>query len=174
MAKPTERAMKRKPHAVILLETLTSDVPEVPEDGRDFEWFNSLEATSEFFDQVTEFHTKDAEEHGDLSYMTIEVTDTATMTLGRVEVAPDNEETKKWVESVKDDVTQVFVEIKPKKTSKPDVKVRPKKRNAAAKAVAKNESAPIKQEDKQARLKKRLEEKKAMGLAIPKVEPATV
>ena len=167
MAKPTERAIKRKPQAVILLETLTESVPEVPEDGRDFEWFTSTDAAGEFFDQFTRFIESDTSEHGDVAYLAAEVTDTSSMTLGRVKVAPENDETAKWAESIKADVTSVF--IQPATKEKPKAKVRPKARNAAAAEAKKTKTPPAKPAaDKQARLKKRLAEKKEMGLVVRK------
>lgn len=159
MAKPTERAVKRKPMAVIMLTTKRSSVPEVPNEGREFEWFETVEGMNQFYDQVREFDVKDCKDHDDMAYMCIEITDTADMKIGRIAVAPETDATKKWLAEVKKDVTKALTPVTPTKkaAATPSKKVKPRQKTAAAKAVGKD-PAP---EAKAARLKDRLAAKKS-------------
>lgn len=156
MAKPTERALKRKPMAVILLTTRREDVPNVPDGagGREFEWFASKEGMHAYFDQNNEYHQQDTKDHDDMAYMCIEITDTASdpMTLGRVEAHPETDETKAWLKSIKDDPTKAFQPVKEAKEEATSSKVvRPRRKSSAAAAVQKDDS-----KTKAARLKERL------------------
>lgn len=156
MAKPTERALKRKPKAVILLTTLRKDVPNVPDGqgGREFEWFDTDTGMREHFDKNVEYHTADAKEHDDMAYLAVEITDTKDMSLGRVDVQPATDETTAWLESIKDDITTAFVPVKEATSAESDGSkkvVRPRRKSAAAAAVVKDDS-----KTKAARLKERL------------------
>lgn len=155
MAKPTERALKRKPMAVILLTTLRKDVPNVPDGagGREFEWFETREGVKTYFDQNVEYHKSDTKDHDDMAYMAIEILDTATMKLGRVDVRPQTDETKAWMAEIKADITKAFQPVKEVTETKDSGQkvVRPRRKSAAAGAVQKDAS-----KTKAARLKERL------------------
>lgn len=176
MAKPTERAIKRKPCAVIILEALANAKGKPEEGGREFEWFNTPEAAAEHFDKFAAFAKEDTTSYDDVAYLVAEITDTQSdpMALGRVEAFPENDSTKKWVEEVRKDITSTFVtEKKDDDTKKPNVKVRPKKRAGAAAAAkvkkADEAPAPIQQQvDKKERLKARLANKGDAGFVVKK------
>lgn len=160
MARPTERALKRKPMAVILLTTLRKDVPNIPPAGREFEWFTTEDGMRTFFDQNVAFHKEDTDSHDDMAYMSLEVTDTSTMTLGRVDVKPETKEMEDWRAAVEADITLAFTPVKaPEETTEGDEKkkVRPRRKSSAAAAMKKQDDAP---DTKAAALKKRLEAKK--------------
>lgn len=158
MAKPTERAIKRKPMAVIMLTTLRKDVPEVPPAGKDFEWFDTEQGRKQFFTQVHDFNVQDAKDHDDMAYLTVEITDTATMKVGRIEVAPSTEATDEWLKAVKADITKALTPIKePSSEGSSEKKVvRPRRKSTAAQAVHKDDEPNA----KAARLKERLAAKK--------------
>jgi hypothetical protein len=170
MAKPTERALKRKPMAVIMLTTQRGDVPEVPPEGREFEWFENEESRKKYFDQVRAFDKQDAKDHDDMAYMTIEIVDTTTMKTGRIEGSPsDNSKVKAWVKQIKDDVTLAFTPVtkaSPKSTA--TKKVRARKKSSAAKKVSEVRSSTP--EQKAARLKERLADKKVSAASETKQE----
>lgn len=177
MAKPTERALKRKPMAVILLTTLRGDVPSVPPAGREFEWFTTEENLHNFFDQNVTFHTEDVAAHDDMAYLAVEVVDTSQMTLGRIDVQPPTEETEKWMKAVQADITLAFTPVTTAttKTDSAPKKVRARQKSTAANAVEKKPQGDS-PEAKATRLKQRLAAKKEepkkseTGDAAPKAE----
>lgn len=117
MPKPTEKAIKRKPMAVVMLTTERSSLTDdglnvvVPAQGYDFEWFETEKGREKFFDQVTDFNVEDAKAHDDFAYITAVVTDTATMTLGRVEAAPSNPKMTKWKNAIKKDPSLLIAPV---------------------------------------------------------------
>lgn len=164
MAKPTERALKRKPRAVILLTTKRGDVPNVPPAGREFEWFLGEDAMRAYFDQNVEFHKADAAEFDDMAYLAVEITDTGAspMKMGRIDAQPVTDATEAWTKSVEEDITRAFTPVKviDKSDTEQPKKVRPRQKSTAAAAVKR----PVDKEDapaaKAARLKQRLAAKK--------------
>lgn len=141
MAKPTERALKRKPSAVILLSWEKGKVADMAGD-RDFEWFENDENRTQYVDSMIAWNVNDVQDHGDLYHMVVEITDTKSspMTLGRVVVTPEtNKAMKDWAKKVQDDVSIVFEEIdKVRSSGGEKVQVKAKKASPAArKAVAK-------------------------------------
>lgn len=158
MARPTERAIKRKPMAVIFLTTKRQDVPEVPPAGREFEWFDTAPNRKAFFKQVHEFNVEDTKEHDDMAYLTIEIVDTESMKIGRAEVAPVTDETQQWLKDIESDITKAYVPAKAPDSKDGEKKVvRARKKSSAAAAVKKDEGAD---KGKAARLKERLAAKK--------------
>lgn len=156
MAKPTERAIKRKPMAVIMLTTLRSDVPSVPNNGKDYEWFVTEENMRSYFDQVQEFNASDVKAHEDMAYLTVEITNTTEMKTGRAEVAPATKETEAWLKDVLADITKVYVQetAKTKEGDGQPKVVRARSKSTAAAAVKKADP-----DAKAQRLKERLAEK---------------
>ena len=73
---------------MIMLTTHREQVPGVPDEGWHFEWFISEEGRSNYFDKVSAWNLEDAEKHDDVAYLTVEITDTDGMMLGRASVAP--------------------------------------------------------------------------------------
>lgn len=139
MPKPTERAIKRKPMAVVMLTTERAKVKddgtvEVPPEGYDFEWFETEANRDTFFDQVNDFNQSDAKEHDDFAYLTAVVTDTADMVLGRVEVAPHKPEMTKWKNAVKKDPSLLLAPVV-KKDDEPKKTVKPRRASGAAKST---------------------------------------
>lgn len=142
MAVPTERALKRKPQAVVMLKTEKGSVPAVMRDDYDFDWFVTDENRAKFFDQWTAFTDADAVESAPphLAYLTAEVTDTDKMTLGRVVVSPVNAATKKWKASIEADPSLLTVE--PEKKAEREKVVKAPKGARAVKAKADKADAP--------------------------------
>lgn len=183
MAKPTERALRRKPKAVILLTTLRADVPKVPDGngGREFEWFTTQDGMENFFNQNIAFHQEDCKEHDDMAYLAVEIEDTASapMTLGRIDVQPeDDAKCVAWMESIKEDVTRAFFQPPQETTEETKTAakvVRPRRKSTAASVVKKK--AP-EADSKAAALKARLDAKKttpsttAKKAVAKKVSPA--
>lgn len=163
MAKPTERSLKRKPMAVILLTCERGKVPEVPPEGREFEWFTSEDGRKTYFDKNAAWHKEDTEKHDDMAYLAVEITDTATMKVGRIDAQPaDNDEVKAWAAAVKKDITLAFTPVKPTESKSEEAAkkvVRPRRKSTAAAAVKKDEDSKA----KAARVKKRLADKKAVS-----------
>lgn len=162
MARPHERALKRKPMAVILLTTRREDVPNVPagQGGHEFEWFQSKDGMHAYFDQNVEFHEQDTKDHDDMAYLAVEITDTKAepMTVGRISVSPETDETKAWMKSIKDDITKAFQPVKEETKGEAEATpkvVRPRRKSSAAAAVKPDDS-----KEKAAALKKRLDAKK--------------
>lgn len=136
MPKPTERTIKRKPMAVVMLTVERSKVKDdgtadVPEQGYDFEWFDTEANREKFFDQMNDFNQSDAKDHDDFAYITAVITDTANMTLGRVEVAPKSPEMTKWKNAVKKDPTLLLAPAA-QKTTPAKKAVKPRGKTAAA------------------------------------------
>jgi hypothetical protein len=143
MPKPTERAVKRKPMAVIMLTANRSDIAEdgtvtMTDQGYDFEWFETEKNREKFFDQVNDWQQQDAKDHDDFAYLIAVVTDTSDMTLGRIEVAPHNPKMTKWKNAVKKNPSLLIAPVAAKTTEK-KAEVKAPRKAAAKKAAASTE-----------------------------------
>lgn len=196
MPKPTTRAIRRKPQAVIIMMTEPDKIG-TPVD-HDFEWFETDKGRDEFFKQWTTHTTQDAKDYKDTVYLTAEVVDTANMKLGKVHVAPQTAPMKDWAAKVKKDPKVLLVEeaekkaettprgkVKPRakssaaavvkggakdKSETPTPKARPAaKKVAAKKAAAKKVSADVGTEGRAATLKARLDAKKTAAPVVDEV-----
>lgn len=197
MGNPTERALKRKPQAIVHLAWEKDSTSSTPGD-RDHEWFETDEGRIEFYDYCVEWNTKDvADNEGDIWYLIAEVNDTkaSPMVLGRVSSQPDNEFMAERVAEIVKDPSLLVSPTAVKPPSGPKVTKAKGKTGAAAKAgvqpaeegsvpTPKTVRRPQKAEGaasgpkgvavpKAATLKKRLEEKKAEN-AASKTDPEFV
>jgi len=93
LGRPTERALKRKPRAVVLFAWLADKTNEAPGDA-DFEWFEKSINAKRFFDKATVENDADVEENDWIVHVLAEITDTSTMALGRVHVSAADDATK--------------------------------------------------------------------------------
>ena len=107
MPKPTTRAIRRKPMAVILMMT-TPDKIGTPVD-HDFEWFETEAGREEFFKQWTTHAAEDFKQYKDTVYLTAEIVETGALKLGKVHVAPQTPEMKAWAAAVKKDPKTLLV-----------------------------------------------------------------
>lgn len=144
MAKATQRALVRKPRAVIVLSAERGGLPDVLEDNREFEWFSTAEGMNEFYDQMIEFAKQDTADYDDWAYLLAEIDDTKAepMVLGRVQSFPVSDETKKWQEDFVSDPSRFFSKKDDQsEDEQPKKKVRARKPSTASKTVQKGAPA---------------------------------
>jgi hypothetical protein len=160
-SRPTLANLKNKSAAVIYLTAETKTVPEVPENGFEFDWFNTAEAASNCFDEMVTFNKQDVADNGsETAFLVAEVTDTKEMKFGRFDVQPVTDETKKWLALAKKDPTHVVcfpeIEEQTKAANKAEAKkrVKPRKKSAAGATVTKIAEAQEKRTAKKAAPKK--------------------
>lgn len=140
----TERAIKRKPVAVITVEAPLDDLENYQ---ADFEWFNTTDAAKEWIDQWTEFAKEDTTTYSlldnkddpALAYLTILIPDTATLAVGSALVFPDNDQTQAWLAETTGDITNLFEKRQEAPKKKVTVKA-PRARRVAGKVSTPSES----------------------------------
>lgn len=145
MALLTERGLKRHPVAVILVDSLLSDVGKNAPTA-EFEWFKTVDAATEFAEQNKVFAEADVaaytaltdatEEDGGspvvdpaMAYLVIIIPDTATLEVGEASVFPETDATKEWRDDIIADITVLFEKkAAAKAPSKSAPVVKPKRR----------------------------------------------
>lgn len=135
MAKPTERAVKRKPMAVVLWSFKKAETDQDAGD-KDFEWFETDENRIDYTESSIAWNVNDVQDHGDLVHLVAEIVDTTTdpMTLGRVEATPASDKgLREWVKKIKADPKVLLIETNI--VSSAGIKVRAKKASPAAKKM---------------------------------------
>jgi hypothetical protein len=123
MALLTERALKRRKSAVIIVEAFRKNVL-TGKQTADFEWFNKPDAAAEHADQFGVFAKEDAKAYTELdgddpamAYMVIVVPDTNELDELEIRLYPETDITKRWRDELIVDLSQLYTkaEAAPKK-----------------------------------------------------------
>jgi hypothetical protein len=146
VAKPTERALKRKPQAVILMAWQPGKSDGDPGDW-DFEWFETDDNRSRYYEEAVKWNEQDVVDNtGDdaLLYLAVEVLATADMKLGRMSVQPENAETKALLARYKKAPATLVAKpaVKKAETGAGEVKAKRVSPAAQAAGVAKEDTTP--------------------------------
>lgn len=175
---PTAEALAKHPLAIVIL-TANLLKPEIID--FDFEWFDFksgvVDCLDDYWTSLSKWTSDDFRDNKDAYTLIAEVTDTSTMTLGRVDVIgfkdPNDTYPAEWEAKVKADPTLLLVKGSVKAATAPRVKpkVRPKAPSTAAQAIkGAAKTAPV--EDKAEALKAKLAAKRAARKAeAPADEP---
>lgn len=88
---PTKANLERKPQAIVVQQFLTGNAADKVA-ALEFEWFETDTGRIAYYDEIVVWSRQDVDAHGDVLYAWAEVTDTATMTLGRIAAAGKSKE----------------------------------------------------------------------------------
>lgn len=128
MPKPTMAALKRRPQAVVILQSPLANLGEIV---YDYEWFETTEARNDWWKVATDFARQDAADHGDLVHVLANISATDPLTIDDVEVLgvnlPDGWADQRVAE-IKADPTLVVAPapVRQPKAVQPDVPKAPK------------------------------------------------
>ena len=132
MASLTERAIKRRKVAVILVENALADVAK-GNHAADFEWFKSHVGSDEFLETYTAYAQADVAnysvedgEDAPFAFMAVVIPDTETMAIGTTVVIPETAATKAWRDEVISDITALYEKTATAPKKAPVVKARRK------------------------------------------------
>jgi len=144
VARPTKRAIKRKPYAAIFFswEKGTTDKPAT---DRDFEWFEDKTNCEKYTEQTVQWSLDDFKEHGDLAFLIAEVVDTKAdpIVLSRVLIVPaDSVDLIDWKQQVESNPNMLLDEDIPIQSSGGIAVKAPRKK--AAKVSQKKATPPVK------------------------------
>lgn len=152
MPAPTKNALQKHPMAIVTLGFRSNNTTTV--EDREFEWFDTEEGLKEYFAEDAKWCKEDVKTNGDVHYVTVEITDTSTFTLGRVVAYGGTpEDHKARVALIKATPTLVIqpAQVRAKKTVEPPSEPKGRKvraqvqkgraKGAAAAVLDKEESA---------------------------------
>jgi len=132
--RPTEKAVKRRPQAIVFHAWDSDDLDTLAD--ADFEWFETDANRAAYFEETHAWSVQShKDENGLVCYLTAEITDTATMTLGRVRVVPQTKEMKAKAQAVRDDPLNNLLVPGPKRSTPPVAEPKAKPKKEAAKGT---------------------------------------